>query len=173
MELFSPAQCLGYVSFVLGVSAFLQKSDRRLKIFSGSQCLVYAVHFGMLGNFPASASLLISSGRSFLALKKRAAWVPGVIVAINLLAGVVLARSGARWLPVISSCAATVAIFSMRGIPLRLVLLFCTFCWLVNNILSGSIGGTMLEVVLAVVNVSTIIRMIVPSQPVLTTDLES
>jgi hypothetical protein len=105
-------------------------------------------------------------------LKKRSPWVAFVIIAINLLAGFATAKTGLRWLPVISSCAATVAVFFMQGIPLRLVLLFCTFCWLANNILSGSIGGTMLEVVIVIVNVSTMIRMLAPAEGMLAPDLE-
>jgi hypothetical protein len=31
IDWFSPAQCVGYVAFVLGVTAFLQKDDRRFK----------------------------------------------------------------------------------------------------------------------------------------------
>jgi hypothetical protein len=50
--------------------------------------------------------------------------------------------------------------FTMDGVPLRLVLLSSTFLWLANNVVSGSIGGTMLELVIAVANGSTIIRML-------------
>lgn len=160
MELLSPAQCVGYGAFVLGVATFLQKTDRRLKIFNAGACLVYAVHFVMLGNFPASGSALVSSVRSFLALRTRAPWLAGTIIAVNVVIGATFARSGAGWIPVIASCSATLAIFYMEGIPMRLVLLGCTFLWLANNILSGSIGGTALETVLAIVNTITILRML-------------
>jgi hypothetical protein len=159
LELFSPAQCFGYLSFVVGVSAFLQKSDRRFKWLNAGQSLVYAAHFVLLGNLPASASSLISCVRSLLALKPRSPLVPALIVVIYLAAGVVLARSGAGWIPIIASCVGTVAIFNMRGIALRMVLLGCTFLWLVNNFLSGSIGGVLLESVIAIANIATIIRM--------------
>jgi hypothetical protein len=42
---------------------------------------------------------------------------------------------------------------------MRAVLLVCTLLWLANNILSGSIGGTLLESVIALANISTIIRL--------------
>jgi len=47
----------------------------------------------------------------------------------------------------------------MRGIPMRLVLLVSTLLWLVNNIVSGSIGGTSLEVVIAIANTWTMVHM--------------
>jgi hypothetical protein len=155
----SPAQIVGYAAFILGVAAFLQKRDRRLKLFHGSQCLVYAWHFSMLGNLPACASALISSLRSFLAVKSRSPWLAAAIVCVSLAAGAVFARGIVGWLPVMASSFATVAIFCMRGVPMRLVLLGCTLLWLANNILCGSIGGTLLEAIIAVVNASTMVRM--------------
>ncbi len=160
MNVFSPAQIAGYAAFFLGVTAFLQKNDRRLKFFSASQSLVYCLHFLMLGNLPASASSLIASARSFLALKYRSLYVVSAVVLVNLAAGAAFARgAGAGWLPVIASCMGTIAIFTMEGVPLRSVLLVCTLMWLANNILSRSIGGTLLELFIASINISTMIRM--------------
>lgn len=172
MQFFSPAQCVGYLAFVLGVAAFLQKSDRRLKMLNSIQGLAYAAHFLLLGNIPASSSSLISGVRSFLAVKYRSPWLAGLIVAVNLAVGVAVVRNGVGWIPVIASCAATLAVFTMQGIPMRLILLACTFMWLTNNILSHSIGGTMLESVIAVVNVTTMIRMLraLPAKPLAPAD---
>jgi hypothetical protein len=159
MQLFSPAQCVGYVALVLGVGAFLQKKDRRLKYLLVGESLAYTVHFALLGNFSASASSLISCVRSFLSLKVRSRWLAVVIVAIYVASGIAFARSGVGWLPVIGSAVATVAMFYMRGIPMRLVLLSSTLMWLANNIISRSIGGTLLEASIAVINISTMIRI--------------
>ena len=172
MQFFSPAQCVGYLAFVLGVAAFLQKSDRRLKALNASQGVVYAAHFALLGNVPAAASALISGLRSFLALKYRSPWLAGLIVLINIAVGIAVVRSGVGWIPVVASCAATLAVFLLQAIPMRVVLLACTFMWLTNNILSHSIGGTMLEAVIAIINVPTMIRMLraLPAKPLLPAD---
>jgi hypothetical protein len=159
MDFYSPAQVAGYVAFVLGVTAFLQKRDRRLKFFNAGQSLAYAVHFVLLGNLPASSTALISSMRSLLATRYRSWLLAAAIIAVNLCAAAAFVRSAAGWLPVIGSCTATVALFTTRGIPLRSVLLACTLMWLANNIISGSIGGTLLELVSATVNISTMIRI--------------
>jgi hypothetical protein len=160
MGLFSPAQLVGYIALALGITAFLQKSDRRWKFFNATQGLFYALHFVLLGNLPACASCLISSSRSFLALRYRSLWLGASFVVLNLGMGAVFARNAAGWLPVIGSCIATVAIFTMRGVPFRSVLLASTLLWLANNIITGSVGGTVLEVANAVVNISTMIRML-------------
>jgi hypothetical protein len=47
----------------------------------------------------------------------------------------------------------------MQGIPFRVVLLSSTLLWLANNIITGSIGGTVLEVANAAINIWTMIRM--------------
>lgn len=160
MQFFSPAQCVGYVAFVLGVSAFLQKNDRKLKTLNASESLAYAVHFTLLGNPSAAACSLLACIRSFLALKTRSPFLAGVIIVINLGLGFWLAKSSAGWLPVIGACFATVAIFFMRGVRMRLLLLASTFLWLANNIVSGSIGGTLLELTIATVNSVTILQIL-------------
>ncbi|MGA2960600.1 MAG: YgjV family protein [Candidatus Korobacteraceae bacterium] len=159
MELFSLAQCVGYVAFVLGIAAFLQKVDRRLKFLIASESLAYCAHFALLGNSSASASALISCVRSLMSLRTRARWLAWLIIGIYMVAGIAFARSGAGWLPVIGSAVATLAMFFMRGIPMRLVLLSSTLMWLANNIISRSIGGTMLESAIAIINISTMIRI--------------
>nr|WP_279342516.1 YgjV family protein [Geotalea sp. SG265] len=74
------------------------------------------------------------------------------------------ARTGAGWLPVIGSCVSTYAVFTMQGIPMRLAILSSTCCWLANNIISGSIGGTLLEAVIATVNTYTIAHLCRPAK---------
>jgi hypothetical protein len=106
----SPAQIVGYVALALGVTAFLQKSDQRLKFFNATQGLVYSLHFVLLGSLPASASSLISSLRSFLALRYRSWLLGAVMVAANVALGAVFVKHASGWLPVIGSCIATIAI---------------------------------------------------------------
>ena len=164
MRLFTPAQVVGYLALALGVTAFLQRSDRRWKLFNATQGLVYALHFVLLGNLPACASSLLSSVRSFLALRYRSWWLGAAVIAANVALGAVVSKSAAGWLPVIASCIATIAIFTMRGVRLRCMLLASTLLWLANNIISGSIGGTILEVTNAAINVWTMTRMVRSSQ---------
>jgi len=104
-SMFSPAQCLGYLAFVLGVAGFLQKSDHRLKVLIASESLVYVLHFWLLGVPPASASALITAVRTALSLRLRAAWLSVLFVAIHIGAGLTFAKTfsggaGDRLLPV-------------------------------------------------------------------------
>jgi hypothetical protein len=131
IDWFSPAQCVGYVAFVLGVAGFLQRDDRRFKQFMAAECLAYIVHFTLLGNPTATASSAVSMLRSLLALRTR------------------------DWLPLTASCLGTLALFLLRGVPMRALMLCGTALWIANNIIAGSVGGTALEIAIGAVNLRT------------------
>ena len=159
IDWFSPAQCVGYVAFVLGVGSFLQTDDRRFKLFMAGECLAYVLHFALLGNPTAVASSTMSLLRSLLALRTRSKWVMVGVIAANLALGLALAKQPGDWLPLAASCLGTYALFQLQGVAMRLVMLCGTCLWLANNIIAGSIGGTALEVVIAAVNSVTIWRL--------------
>lgn len=156
---FSAAQCWGYLAFVLGVGSFLQTDDRRFKLFMAGECLAYIVHFALLGHPTAVASASMSTVRSLLSLRTRSKWVAAAVVAANLLFGLAVARQASDWLPLLASCLGTLALFLLQGIAMRLLMLCGTALWIANNVLAGSIGGSALELVVAVVNLSTILRL--------------
>lgn len=160
MEIFSAAQCVGYVAFVLGITAFLQKNDRRLKFLLAAETLVYGVHFALLGNPAASVSAFISSGRSLLAMRYRSPVLAFVIVVVNVGLALWVTKSGNPWPPIIGASLSTIAVFLLDGVKMRLTILAATLCWLANNIMSGSIGGTALETLIALANLSTIARLL-------------
>ena len=156
----SPAQCFGYLAFVLGVSCFLQTDDRRFKWFMAGECLAYVAHFALLGNPTAVVSSLISMARSLLSLRTRSPWVAVAVVAANIGFGLAIADKASDWLPLTASCLGTIALFTLRGVPMRLLMLCGTGLWVANNVIVGSIGGTALEVVIAAINLTTIARML-------------
>ena len=159
MSLLAPAQLVGYLALVLGVSAFLQRDDRRFRLLLVGECLAYVFHFALLGNPPAAASTAVSATRTLLSLRWRAAGLAVASVAANLALAVAVGTHGRGWIPVVGSCLGGIAIFTLEGIPLRLLLLTSTALWLTNNVLSGSVGGTILESLIAAASVSTVVRM--------------
>ena len=156
---FSLAQLVGYVAFSIGVYSFLQRDDRRLKATIGAQAFSYSIHFLLLGSPAAAAASLVTSVRAVLSLYTKSAYVAVAILATNVGLGIVTATRLAGWLPVVASCAGTIAFFFYEGIALRLILLFATACWLANNLILGSIGGTLLELFLGAVNATTCYRL--------------
>jgi hypothetical protein len=156
---FSFAQLIGYVAFLVGVLSFLQRDDRRLRAMIGAQAFTYAVHFYLLASQVAALASLVTSTRAFLSLVTRSRVVAFAILGVNLLIGVLTVKSAAGWLPVVASSAGTVAFFWFSGLSMRLILLGSTACWLTNDILVGSIGGTMLELFIGAANLSTCYRL--------------
>jgi hypothetical protein len=158
------AQLFGYAAFVLGVASFLQKSDLRFKLYMAAECVAYLVHFTLLGNPAAGASSLVSMTRSLVSIYAKSLWIALIFIAINLGLGFKLATVWWNWLPLIASCVGTLALFLLEGIQMRMLMLVGTSLWIVNNVLSGSIGGTALEVVIAFTNTYTIYKMRVKSR---------
>ncbi|HET6436434.1 MAG TPA: YgjV family protein [Anaeromyxobacter sp.] len=159
-HLLSPAQLVGYLAFVLGVTAFSQREDRRLKVFLTLECLAYVVHFVLLGNATAATSSGVSGCRTLLTLRFRSRRLALVFMATYLAVGALLARTPAAWLPAVGSCLATWALFTLNGVRMRLIMLVSTSLWLANNILSGSVGGTLLEALIATSTIATMVRMV-------------
>ncbi|MDR3411974.1 MAG: YgjV family protein [Formivibrio sp.] len=159
LEFLSLAQLFGYLAFVLGVGSFLQMNDKHFKLWMTSECVAYAVHFFLLGNPTAVASTLVSASRSLLSMHTRSLWLAWAIVLLNIGLGFVFVKHPADVLPLIASSIATLGLFRLNGIRMRLVLLMGTLLWFANNIIAGSIGGSALEAVVAAINFSTILRM--------------
>jgi hypothetical protein len=159
-HVFSVAQIFGYLAFIMGVASFLQKNDIRFKSFMAAECVSYVIHFWMLGNYTAVASSAVSVGRSLAAIKTRSVYVALGFVALSLALGAWLATTWLSLLPIIASCIGTLSLFLLQGVRMRCVMLVGTSLWLLNNILSGSIGGTMLEATVLATNLLTIRRML-------------
>jgi hypothetical protein len=158
--IFSPAQLVGYLAFVLGVTAFLQKTDWKLKSFNAAESLAYFFHFLLLGNPSAVVSAIISSVRSLLSIKIRSAPLAVFFIVLNIVLGVAFCTNPWGLFAILGTCLATWAALTMEGVPMRVLFLMSTFCWLTNNIASGSIGGTVLETFIALANGTTIVRML-------------
>ncbi|HEY1090474.1 MAG TPA: YgjV family protein [Burkholderiaceae bacterium] len=159
MEWLSPAQLTGYLAFALGVACFLQKRDLPFKLFMAGECLVYTLHFGLLGEPTAVASSLVSLGRSLASIRSRSPWVAAFFVGLSAALGAVFYQGPASLLPIAASCIGTSALFLLQGLRMRLAMMAGTLLWVVNNLLVGSIGGTLLELTIAVVNSVTIWRL--------------
>lgn len=158
-ELLSPAQGLGYLALVFGLACFAQTDDRRFKTLMALECAAYALHFALLGQPTAVASSLVSLGRSLASLRWRTPAVGIGFVALSLLLGLWLYQGWLSWLPILASCIGSTALFFLQGLRMRLLMLLGTGLWLLHNALVGSVGGTLLEAALALINGWTIWRL--------------
>ena len=155
----SLAQALGFVSFALGIAAFYQKDDKKLKVVMVIFNINHMAHFFLLGAVTAGFSALLSAFRTALSVKFQSKLLAYFFIACNLAVGFYLADGWLDLLPIAGACIGTYALFCLEGIKLRLAFFVGALCWLSNNIVVGSIGGTLLEATLLSVNVLTMLRL--------------
>lgn len=155
----SLAQALGFVSFALGIAAFYQKDDKKLKVVMVVFNINHMVHFFLLGAVTAGFSALLSAFRTALSVKFQSKLLAYFFIGCNLAVGFYLAEQWLDLLPIAGACIGTYALFCLEGIKMRLAFLAGALCWLSNNIVVGSIGGTLLEATLLSVNVITMLRL--------------
>lgn len=156
----SVAQLVGYLAFVLGIVSFLQRDDRRLRAMIAAQSFSYCVHFFLLGSVVGALASLVTCTRALVSLVTRSSAVGVAILAVNVALGVFGAGTNvAGWLPVLGTTAGTVAFFWFDGLPMRFILLGASACWLANNLWLGSIGGSLLELLVGVANGTTCYRL--------------
>lgn len=154
------AQLFGLISFILGVSTFYQRDDKKLKIVMLIFNLNHVLHFLLLGSLISALSALLSVLRTGAAIYVSSKIVAAVFIAIGLVIGLFLSESIWDFLPILGTIIGTYCLFVLKGIEMRIGFLIGAFCWLINNILVGSIGGTLLEATLITVNSITVLRLL-------------
>lgn len=159
MEL-SFAQALGFVSFALGISTFYQKDDRKLKVIMLIFNMNHLLHFFLLGSMTSALSAGLSAARTGTSIYTSSKWVAAVFVVLGLGLGLSIADNWWDMWPILGTVIGTYAVFMLTGIAMRIAFLIGAMCWLTNNIIVGSIGGTMLEATLICVNLLTIYRLV-------------
>lgn len=155
----SLAQGFGYVSFVLGISTFYQKDDKKLKIFMLIFNLNHFIHFLLLGSMISALSALLAALRTATSIYVSSKWVVALFMSMSLLGGVWLSDTLWDLWPICGMIIGTYAVFMLKGIKMRLCFLVGAVCWLINNISVGSIGGSLLEITLIFANIMTIYRL--------------
>ena len=114
----------------------------------------------LLGSIVSALSALLSAIRTTTSIYISSSKVAVLFIILGLCSGFYLAdRIWDLW-AVLGMSFGTYAVFVLKGIQMRIGFLLGAMCWLINNILVGSIGGVLLEATLITVNVTTIIRIL-------------
>ncbi|MGG5575076.1 YgjV family protein [Vibrio diazotrophicus] len=157
---FSLAQALGLVSFALGISTFYQKDDRKLKIIMLIFNMNHLLHYLLLGSMTSALSAALSAARTGTSIYTSSRYVAAVFIVLGLSLGLSISNHWWDMWPIVGTVIGTFAVFMLRGIAMRIAFLVGGICWLINNIIVGSIGGTMLEATLICVNLLTMFRLV-------------
>ncbi|MFL1485962.1 YgjV family protein [Marinobacter sp. LN3S78] len=164
LESLSPAilagQFFGLVALAICLVAFSSKNDDRLLVLLISANVAFALQFVFFSSWTAAALTVLVIVRIVLARRFTGSqWVMWAVLAANLVAAALTWRSWVDVFPLTAATLGTVAMFLLRGIAMRVVLGLAAFAWMLNNLIIGSIGGSLAEGLIFVTNIVTIIRM--------------
>ncbi|MGM0570537.1 YgjV family protein [Marinobacter sp.] len=153
-------QFFGLVALAICLVAFASKNDDRLLVLLISANVAFALQFAFFGSWTAAVLTVLVIVRIVLARRYLGSqWVMWVVLVANLVAAALTWRDWVDVLPLTAATLGTIAMFLLRGIPMRIMLGLAALAWMLNNLAIGSVGGTLAEGMIFVTNVITIIRM--------------
>lgn len=153
-------QLCGLVALMICVVAFASKNDDRLLVLLISANVAFALQFVFFESWTAAALTVLVIVRIILARRYLGSKV--VMNGVLLASGLAAAFTWHSWvdiLPVVAMVLGTIGMFLLRGIAMRTLLGLAAFAWMLNNLIIGTIGGTIAEGLIVVTNLITIIRL--------------
>lgn len=153
-------QVVSLIALGFCIAGFASKRDDRLMVLLISANVAFAAQFALFQSWTAAVLSLLVIVRIMLARRYLGnVWIMAGMLAVNLVAAVLTWRSPVDFFAITASILGTVGMFMLRGIPLRLMLAGAGVAWMLNNILIGSVGGTLAEAMVVVTNFVTIVRL--------------
>lgn len=153
-------QACGLIALALCILGFASKRDDRLFLCLLIANVAFTLQFVMLASPVAAAITALIVVRIQLVRRFKGS---SPVMAAMLVATLAVALPGlATWRelwPLAAGLIGTVAMFKFEGIVMRWLLAAAAFCWVVTNLLAGSIGGTAAELLILVTNLITIGRL--------------
>ncbi|HKJ95822.1 MAG TPA: YgjV family protein [Gammaproteobacteria bacterium] len=155
------AQLVSLIALALCLVAVANKRDDRLFSILLLANIAFTAQFALFGSWVSAGITLLIILRLILVRRYRG----NVLVMASML----LATLGVAWLtwqrPLdVTALAAgllgTYGMFMMRGVAMRVMLGGAAMCWVLNNLLIGSIGGTLAESLVLATNMVTIARLV-------------
>ena len=127
------AQGVGVIAFLIGITTFFNRDERRFKKQLSVYSAVIGVHFFLLGTYPAGASAILNAIRTLITLRTRSLWVMAIFIVLTGGIGLAKFHHPVELLPVIGTIVSTWALFRCKGLTMRCVMWFSTCCWVIHN----------------------------------------
>lgn len=152
-------QALGFIAFGFNILAASTVSDNRMRALICCSCLIFSLHFTLLGAVVAGLNLFVNSFRALISLKFKGIKVFYVFVAVQLAMSAYFYSSPTDLLPAVASLVSCYALFCAEGMRMRIAFLICTLIWMVNAFIVGSYGGLLNDIFNASMLSITIFRI--------------
>lgn len=144
-------QGIGFIAAGLLIGSFQCKQSRRLFMYQMFSCIMYIIHFYLLGALAGSGNQACGIMRGFVYSnhgKKWADWGgwPYVLVMLNALVAAVTWHNYMSIFPFLGTVGTTIAGAKGNGKHVRLAnLCLCSPSWLIYDVYSHSIPGILCE----------------------------
>jgi hypothetical protein len=89
------AQGVGVIAFLIGITTFINRDERRFRLQLAVYSAVIGVHFFLMGAAPAGMSAGLNALRTVISLRTRSLWVMTVFILLTLILG--LASCSMLW----------------------------------------------------------------------------
>lgn len=157
-SLYYLGQGLGILAFFIGLTVFIQRDDKQLKLRLVIYTAFIGVHFFLLGAMPAGISASLNSVRTLVSIYFRKQIFMYIFIVLTLVLTIPNISHGIELLPVFGTIISTVAFFKATKLKLRIIMWISTACWVTYNIWLGTIGGALIETSFLIINGISIYR---------------
>ncbi len=149
------AQSFGMIAFVIAALSFQRKTQRGITLMQTLSCLCFTVHFMILGAMGGFIFNVIGIVRAAVySLQKTYKWAASSVW-IYIFTGASLAACIYSYqtegfiviLPMLGMIVTTISFRLKNAKAVRRLTLLNTPCWLIYNVVNGSVGGSMTEIV--------------------------
>lgn len=107
MTLFWIAQIIGGIAFLVGITMFFNRNERRFKFQLAGYSTIMCVHFFMLGANAAGMSVLLSAIRTVVSIWWRNVWIMVLFIILPLLFAATRVKHPIEFLPVMGAMVST------------------------------------------------------------------
>ncbi|QZN96321.1 YgjV family protein [Symbiopectobacterium purcellii] len=152
------AQAVGAIAFLVGITVFFHRDDRKFKLQLSLYSAIIGIHFFLMGANAAGASALLNAGRTVIATRTHNLVVMFAFIILTLVFGLSGLKHAVELLPILGTLISTWALFRTSGLTTRCIIWCATLCWVIHNVWLGSIGGSLIEGTFLILNGYNIIR---------------
>lgn len=128
------AQGVGVIAFLIGITTFINRDERRFKKQLSVYNAIIGVHFFLMGAWPAGSSAMLNCVRTLITLRTRSLWVMALFIVLTGGLGIAKFHHPMELLPVIGTIVSTWALFRCTGLTTRCVIWCSTCCWVIHNL---------------------------------------
>lgn len=145
-------QLIGFVAFLIEISSVQWPRRRQILLSQVVANIFWTIHFLLLGATSGAAMTVVGAIRSYVFIvvgdNNRSRYIPGVIIALVLVAGLASWSGWASLLAIAGMAVAVVAQWQQNEQHLRILMCVAAPLWFSYNLLNGSYPGMVNEMLL-------------------------